>query len=163
MAIHRFITFIVKHISLSHVQAVSGKTPYSMPYTKEFEREYYFLVKALIKDGCSMVWLYSKTHKRLLRITDRNYANIFDYDSLDTGINSSGKDDIVNSVTILNVMQKLLSLNGEQILLYFDQNTQYIRLRNKGEPTLLESSCGYRYVLLERQILKELLVPLFAN
>ena len=27
MAIHRLITCIVKHISLSHVQTVSGKTP----------------------------------------------------------------------------------------------------------------------------------------
>ena len=42
MAIHRLITCIVKHISLSHVQAVSGKTPKTIDDFVLMVKQYFY-------------------------------------------------------------------------------------------------------------------------
>ena len=69
-----------------HGRLEQNRIPFLVPggvdQTIEADMEYYLLVKALSRDRCSIVWVYSKTYRRLVRITEENYANLFEYHSM---------------------------------------------------------------------------------
>uniref|UniRef100_A0A7M5UAS8 Cnidarian restricted protein n=1 Tax=Clytia hemisphaerica TaxID=252671 RepID=A0A7M5UAS8_9CNID len=90
---------------------------------ENIEEEFYLLVKALLREKCTLIWVYSKTHNSLRRITDRNYQSLFAYDFMDvTGLEMQGTFN--DPVQLSNLLDNLPESNDkvEQILLYSNQD-----------------------------------------
>ena len=74
-----------------------------------------------------MVWFYSWTHKRLEKLTNENYASLFDYNFMGPRHNS-GPVLQEDPSDILNLLTRMRTSNDkiEQILLYADHKFIFI-------------------------------------